>query len=115
NQKCPLLTLRVLRQSACARVNDVRSSLYPCRSTSAVNRESKPPNEKGRAATTPPLPNDPACALTARDVSTAVLWTTWMTPTKDVAPYVTGAGPRSTSMRATSVRLRVASAGLNAP
>jgi hypothetical protein len=40
---------------------------------------------------------------------------TWITPTKEVAPYITGADPRSTSMRSTSVRSRVESAGLNAP
>ena len=38
-----------------------------------------------------------------------------MTPTKEVAPYVTGAGPRSTSIRATSRRLNVEMAGFRAP
>src|SRR6266567_7617658 len=38
-----------------------------------------------------------------------------MTPTNDVAPYVTGADPRRTSMRSTSRRLSVVSAGLKAP
>src|SRR5262245_10965006 len=38
-----------------------------------------------------------------------------MTPTKEVAPYMTGAAPRRTSIRSTSERSRVASAGLKAP
>ncbi len=41
--------------------------------------------------------------------------TMWMTPTNDVEPYVTGADPRKTSIRSTSRRFRVVSAGLNAP
>jgi hypothetical protein len=41
--------------------------------------------------------------------------TTWITPTNDVAPYMTGAGPRCTSMWSTSRRSSVASAGLKAP
>jgi hypothetical protein len=40
---------------------------------------------------------------------------TWMTPTNEVAPYMTGAAPRSTSMRSTSVRSSVAKAGLKEP
>ena len=36
-----------------------------------------------------------------------------MTPTNEVAPYVTGAGPRSTSILSTSLRLSEVSAGLN--
>jgi len=38
-----------------------------------------------------------------------------MTPTKDVAPYITGAAPLTTSMRSTSLRLTLSTAGLKAP
>src|SRR5207245_6744530 len=37
------------------------------------------------------------------------------TPTKEVAPYMTGAGPRRTSTWSTSSRLTLVSAGLKAP
>lgn len=40
---------------------------------------------------------------------------TWMTPAKEVAPYITGAAPSWTSMRSTPLRLKVESAGLKAP
>src|SRR5947209_3148652 len=38
-----------------------------------------------------------------------------MTPTNDVAPYITGAAPRRISIRSTSVRSSVGRSGLNAP
>src|SRR5436305_5004849 len=40
---------------------------------------------------------------------------TWMTPTNEVAPYITGAEPRRISMRSTLARSRLGRAGLKAP
>ena len=63
----------------------------------------------------PTVPNEPYEMRARPGAWPGLWWITWMTPTNDVAPYMTGAAPRITSMRSTSTRSIVVSCGLYAP
>lgn len=94
----------------------MRSSLKPLRSISADSAESKPDHFGSRAVSAPePLLKLPPESDSAVGVAAGGRRTTCTTPTNDVAPYITGAAPRWTSMRSTSPKSSVARAGLNAP
>ena len=115
NQIRPFVDDRVLLHNTWPRRNEVRSSLNPCRSPSTVRRDCHIPNGMVNAVEPPPLPKLPTRAERDCDGVAAVLWTTWITPTNEVAPNMTGAGPRRISMRSRSWRSSVLRAGLNAP
>ena len=104
------------RNTVWPRAYAVWSSLKPCLSKSPLSRDSQAAIfGKGTSSPAPPVEKFPPYASAYRAFAAVALCTTWMTPTNDVAPYVTGAGPRSTSMRSTSRRLAVAIAGFRAP
>src|SRR6059058_6156626 len=88
-----------VRYSAWPRANAVWSSLKPCLSKSPLSRDSHAAIfGKGISTPAPPVEKFPPYASAYRALAAVALCTTWMTPTNDVAPYVTGAGPRTTSM-----------------
>src|ERR1035437_6593681 len=69
------------------RENDVRSSAKPRLSESALNRGfHAPTNGTGTSAARLPDPKLPPVAERYLARSAAALWTTWTTPTNDVAP-----------------------------
>ena len=94
----------------------MRSSLKPWRSPSTVSDWRKPPIcGSGVETAAPPLLKLPPQTLAVRPSAPAARWITWMTPTNEVAPYITGAAPRRISMRSTLLRSRLGRAGLKAP